>query len=309
MNGFRAGSQSNTSSSDYYAKYPNPSGAAGAASAYGDFTPRSMAASLPSPRSHFRLAFENVKDRSPARDWEHSAAFQNFRGEAGMQEPCKTCDRASLDFGGWPLPCIASRGRCRRTDPVFCLAPLRPKVDAILAAAHLAPVSCSGGLAPPANEPVTRLPAATGQTLLEAPPPAPAAGASLRETVNKASPSKTSIPNAHRPPCRRACIALLSARNQATLRGCIPVIIVAYEAAITPAAQFIRYAIWNQAVVRRRPVETFLQILTISSTAAMPENAIPRTPSRPIPQVMDVPRSLAPVPCNPSRGKCATLIT
>jgi pyrroloquinoline quinone biosynthesis protein E len=97
-----------------------------------------------------------VKDRSLREIWEHSAAFQKFRGEAWMQEPCKTCDRRELDFGGCRCQALLLAGDAAATDPVCSLAPLRPKVDAILAAANLPPVSAAAGLAPPANEPLTR---------------------------------------------------------------------------------------------------------------------------------------------------------
>jgi PqqA peptide cyclase len=147
---------------DYYAKYPKPCmGGWGRKliliTPGGDALPCHAAQIIPS------LSFENVKNRSLREIWEHSTAFQKFRGEDWMQEPCKTCDRREQDFGGCRCQALLLSGDAAATDPVCSLAPLRPKVDAILAAANLAPVSAGAGLAcpdpvgaPPANEPPTR---------------------------------------------------------------------------------------------------------------------------------------------------------
>src|SRR2546429_9403841 len=102
------------------------------------------------------LAFENVKDHGLREIWERSAAFQKFRGEDWMQEPCKTCDRREQDFGGCRCQASLLAGDAAATDPVCSLAPLRPKVDAILAAVNLAPASVGAGAGPSPNESLTR---------------------------------------------------------------------------------------------------------------------------------------------------------
>jgi pyrroloquinoline quinone biosynthesis protein E len=117
---------------DYYAKYPKPCmGGWGRKllliTPGGDALPCHAAQVIPG------LAFENVRDKSLREIWEHSPAFQKFRGEAWMQEPCKTCDRRELDFGGCRCQALLLAGDPAATDPVCSLAPLRPKVDAILA--------------------------------------------------------------------------------------------------------------------------------------------------------------------------------
>jgi len=139
---------------DYYAKYPKPCmGGWGRKlmliTPSGDALPCHAAQVIPG------LSFENVKDRSLREIWEQSAAFQKFRGEDWMQQPCKTCDRREQDFGGCRCQALLLAGDAAATDPVCSLAPLRPKVDAILAAANLAPVSVGAGLAPPAADPLT----------------------------------------------------------------------------------------------------------------------------------------------------------
>ena len=123
---------------DYYAKYPKPCmGGWGRKlmliTPSGDALPCHAAQVIPG------LMFENVKDRSLREIWEKSAAFQKFRGEDWMQEPCKTCDRREQDFGGCRCQALLLTGDAAATDPVCSLAPLRPKVDAILAGMYSAP--------------------------------------------------------------------------------------------------------------------------------------------------------------------------
>jgi pyrroloquinoline quinone biosynthesis protein E len=123
---------------DYYAKYPKPCmGGWGRKfmliTPSGDALPCHAAQVIPG------LTFENVKDRSLREIWEKSAAFQKFRGEAWMQEPCKACDRREQDFGGCRCQALLLAGDAAATDPVCSLAPMRPKVDAILAGMNSPP--------------------------------------------------------------------------------------------------------------------------------------------------------------------------
>jgi PqqA peptide cyclase len=122
---------------DYYAKYPKPCmGGWGRKlvliTPSGDALPCHAAKVIPG------LSFENVKVRSLREIWEHSAAFQKFRGEDWMQEPCRTCDRREQDFGGCRCQALLLAGDAAATDPVCSLAPLRPNVDAILAGMNAA---------------------------------------------------------------------------------------------------------------------------------------------------------------------------
>src|SRR2546430_17063560 len=140
---------------DYYAKYPKP--------CMGGWGPKLMlitpsGGALPCHAAQVipGLSFENVKERSLRDIWERSAAFQKFRGEDWMQEPCKTCDRREQDFGGCRCQALLLAGDAAATDPVCTPAPPRPKVDAILAAVNLAPGSVGAGAGPSPNESLTR---------------------------------------------------------------------------------------------------------------------------------------------------------
>jgi PqqA peptide cyclase len=120
---------------DYYAKYPKPC-MGGWGRKLMLITPAGEALPCHAAQIIPGLKFENVRDRSLREIWETSAAFQKFRGEAWMQQPCKTCDRRERDFGGCRCQALLLAGDASATDPVCSLAPTRAKVDVILEAAN-----------------------------------------------------------------------------------------------------------------------------------------------------------------------------
>jgi PqqA peptide cyclase len=135
---------------DYYAKYPKPCmGGWGRKlmliTPSGDALPCHAAKVIPA------LRFDNVTRRGLREIWETSEAFQKFRGEDWMEEPCKSCERRAQDFGGCRCQAVLLAGDAAATDPVCSLAPLRPKVDAILAGGGEAPAA---SISPPPKAPV-----------------------------------------------------------------------------------------------------------------------------------------------------------
>jgi pyrroloquinoline quinone biosynthesis protein E len=123
---------------DYYARYPKPCvGGWGRklmlVSPDGAALPCHAASTLPG------MKFDNVKEKGLAEIWHHSEAFQKFRGTNWMQEPCRTCDRREVDFGGCRCQAMALAGDPAATDPVCSLSPLRPQIDAILSAVPAGP--------------------------------------------------------------------------------------------------------------------------------------------------------------------------
>src|ERR1700716_2460578 len=82
------------------------------------------------------MRFDNVREHTLDWIWQSSEAFQKFRGEDWMPEPCRSCDRRTVDFGGCRCQAFLLTGDAGATDPVCSLAPQRSKVDAILAAAN-----------------------------------------------------------------------------------------------------------------------------------------------------------------------------
>ncbi len=70
------------------------------------------------------LAFDSVRGGRTLREiWETSEALVKFRGEAWMPEPCKSCERRTIDFGGCRCQAFALTGDAAKTDPACSLAP------------------------------------------------------------------------------------------------------------------------------------------------------------------------------------------
>ncbi|AUH65069.1 pyrroloquinoline quinone biosynthesis protein PqqE [Paracoccus zhejiangensis] len=76
------------------------------------------------------MAFETVRERSLAEIWSLSDSFNAFRGTAWMPEPCQTCERKTVDFGGCRCQAMALAGDARATDPVCSKSPLHEQVVA-----------------------------------------------------------------------------------------------------------------------------------------------------------------------------------
>lgn len=71
------------------------------------------------------LSFDNVRDKGLTEIWYQGDAFNVFRGDDWMQEPCRTCDRKHIDFGGCRCQAMALAGDPNATDPVCIRSPLR----------------------------------------------------------------------------------------------------------------------------------------------------------------------------------------
>jgi len=108
---------------DYYARRPKPCmGGWGrqmlAVTPKGEVMPCHAAAGIPG------LAFANVQDRPLAWIWHESPAFRRFRGTAWMPEPCRSCERREIDYGGCRCQAMALTGDPTATDPACELSPL-----------------------------------------------------------------------------------------------------------------------------------------------------------------------------------------
>ncbi|MCQ4190523.1 pyrroloquinoline quinone biosynthesis protein PqqE [Methylocystis suflitae] len=69
------------------------------------------------------LAFDNVRERPLGDIWRHGAAFNAFRGTDWMKEPCRSCERREIDFGGCRCQAFAIAGDAAATDPACHLSP------------------------------------------------------------------------------------------------------------------------------------------------------------------------------------------
>lgn len=123
---------------DYYSKYPKPCMDGWARR---QFTVAPNGEALPCPTAHeiagsVGLPHANVREHSLEWIWEESPLFQQFRGEDWMPNPCRSCERREIDFGGCRCQALALTGDAARTDPVCHLSPDHELVEAAVAAAN-----------------------------------------------------------------------------------------------------------------------------------------------------------------------------
>jgi pyrroloquinoline quinone biosynthesis protein E len=85
------------------------------------------------------LEFESVRDRTLADIWFEGKAFNAFRGLDWMQEPCKSCDRREIDFGGCRCQAMALAHDPAATDPACSRSPLHNKIVELTSAALSSP--------------------------------------------------------------------------------------------------------------------------------------------------------------------------
>ncbi|MYV38231.1 pyrroloquinoline quinone biosynthesis protein PqqE [Streptomyces sp. SID1328] len=106
---------------DYYSRYPKPCMGGWASrqltvTPNGDVLPCPAAQSLPLPRA-------SVREDSLERIWAESPVMTAFRGTDWMPEPCRSCPRREVDFGGCRCQAFLLTGDAARTDPVCHLSP------------------------------------------------------------------------------------------------------------------------------------------------------------------------------------------
>ncbi|HEV2781602.1 MAG TPA: pyrroloquinoline quinone biosynthesis protein PqqE [Actinophytocola sp.] len=116
---------------DYYEPYPKPC-------MYGwgarqlTVAPNGDVLPCPAASAITTLPLDNVRDHPLADIWYTSTSFNAYRGESWMREPCRTCPRRTVDFGGCRCQAFLLTGDAAATDPVCSLSPSRGLVDAIL---------------------------------------------------------------------------------------------------------------------------------------------------------------------------------
>ena len=91
------------------------------------------------------LRFDNVRDRPLRQIWEESDAFQRFRGTTWMPEPCRSCDRREIDFGGCRCQAAQLTGDAANTDPACALSPHRESLVRIVERIRPSPAGFGDG--------------------------------------------------------------------------------------------------------------------------------------------------------------------
>ena len=123
---------------DYYSKYPKPCMDGWARR---QFTVAPNGEALPCPVAHdlvrgLELPRANVREHALEWIWAESPLFKRFRGDEWMPDPCRSCERRGIDFGGCRCQAFALTGDAARTDPVCHLSADHGLVAAAVAAAN-----------------------------------------------------------------------------------------------------------------------------------------------------------------------------
>lgn len=108
---------------DYYAKYPKPC-MGGWGRGIVNITPQGRVLPCHAAESIKGMEFDNIKDKPLADIWLNGAAFQKYRGTDWMKEPCRSCPRKEVDYGGCRCQAFALTGDAANTDPACSLSPL-----------------------------------------------------------------------------------------------------------------------------------------------------------------------------------------
>jgi pyrroloquinoline quinone biosynthesis protein E len=117
---------------DYYETRPKPC-LAGWGQRYLTVNPTGEVLPCPTASSAIPdLCFENVRAHALDWIWRESGSFNRFRGTEWMPEPCQSCPRREIDFGGCRCQAALLTGNAANTDPVCDLSPNRASVDAVL---------------------------------------------------------------------------------------------------------------------------------------------------------------------------------
>jgi PqqA peptide cyclase len=117
---------------DYHEQYPKAC-YGGWGKLYIVVTPNGQALPCHAASTITSLSFPTVRERSLEWIWQESPGFQAFRGDAWMKEPCRSCPRKAVDFGGCRCQAFALTGDAANPDPVCTLTPFRRIIDEALA--------------------------------------------------------------------------------------------------------------------------------------------------------------------------------
>jgi PqqA peptide cyclase len=122
---------------DYYARFPKAC-MGGWGSRVINVTPTGKTLPCHAAETIPGLVFDNVKDKSLDDIWLNSQAFNAYRGTAWMPEPCQSCERKEIDWGGCRCQAMALTGAAENADPACSLSAFNRSVRSIAAASSTA---------------------------------------------------------------------------------------------------------------------------------------------------------------------------
>ncbi|CEJ86587.1 Coenzyme PQQ synthesis protein E [Hyphomicrobium sp. GJ21] len=95
------------------------------------------------------IEFPSVRDHELDWIWHKSPAFNKFRGDSWMSEPCRSCSEKEKDFGGCRCQAFLFTGDAANTDPVCSKSSHRHLIDNLIARAEqrgIPETACDGTL-------------------------------------------------------------------------------------------------------------------------------------------------------------------
>jgi PqqA peptide cyclase len=107
---------------DYFGEFPKPC-MNGWGSEFMTVTPNGYVLPCPAASAIETLTFENVRQRPLREIWQSSEAFERYRGTQWMSDPCRSCPRRELDWGGCRCQAFLLAGDAAATDPACSLSP------------------------------------------------------------------------------------------------------------------------------------------------------------------------------------------
>ncbi len=120
---------------DYFETRPKPC-MSGLGRVFLGIAPDGVALPCQSARMLPGLDFPNVRAASVASIWYDSPAFNHYRGEGWMKEPCRSCPERGRDFGGCRCQAYLLTGDAANADPVCALSPHHHLVTEAVAGAE-----------------------------------------------------------------------------------------------------------------------------------------------------------------------------
>ena len=91
------------------------------------------------------LTFPSVREHDLAWIWNESPAFNAYRGDSWMQEPCRSCPEKSKDYGGCRCQAYLMTGDATKADPVCDKSPFHSVVTDAVESARKAAASSEPG--------------------------------------------------------------------------------------------------------------------------------------------------------------------
>jgi PqqA peptide cyclase len=107
---------------DYYAERPK-SCMGGWARRFMNITPTGKVLPCHAAETLPGVEFPSVQTQSLGEIWRSAPAFELYRGTDWMAEPCRSCERREIDWGGCRCQALALTGNAANTDPACALSP------------------------------------------------------------------------------------------------------------------------------------------------------------------------------------------